>query len=398
MSAALLSKLTSGAEPSQWHSAQLGSDLKGKSGMAVAFIGPIADEGKPARGGFESANRRTITLLRQRGFDVLELPYPVARGPTWVKALTYLQGYLRIAAALIRQSNAFRLVHITPLRRQFVLPETLLCWLTHSLKKKLLVDLRAGGLVTSYYRRGMLHRKCLAEMVSSADLVTAEGLSYLPFLDKTLKARKVFYLPNFVIVPGKRNERRFDEVGGCVNIVMLGRITPEKGAEVGIAALRILCNAHVPTRLTIIGTASSQYMAFLREQGNGLPIIFTGELDPLQIETRLLQQHIFLFPTRHSGEGHSNALTEAMAAGLVPICSDHGFNRDVVGDSGYILPADATANDYADVLLKAIRSPGHLRELSTRARSRAERLFSDTTVVPLLLEQYKSLTEPAAAA
>jgi glycosyltransferase involved in cell wall biosynthesis len=179
---------------------------------------------------------------------------------------------------------------------------------------------------------------------------------------------------------------------------MLGRITPEKGTEAGIAALRILCNAHVPTRLTIIGTASSQYMAFLREQGNGLPIIFTGELDPLQIETRLLQQHIFLFPTRHSGEGHSNALTEAMAAGLVPICSDHGFNRDVVGDSGYILPADATANDYADVLLKAIRSPGHLRELSTRARSRAERLFSDTTVVPLLLEQYKSLTEPAAAA
>jgi len=394
----LLSKLISGTGSPQRRPTQDGTDTKAKSGMAVAFIGPIADEGRPARGGFESANRRTITLLRQRGIEVMEMPYPVAHGPTWVKALTYLQGFLRIATALMRQSNAFRLVHITPLRRQFVVPETLLCRLIRSLKKKLLVDLRAGGLVTSYYQRGMLHRKCLAEMISSADIVTAEGLSYLPFLDETLGAQRVVYLPNFVVVPGKSNEKRFDDLSHSVNITMLGRIAPKKGTEVGIATVRNLCNAGVPARLTIIGTAPSRYMAFLQEQGKDLSITFTGALDPLEIEARLSQEHIFLFPTRHYGEGHSNALTEAMAAGLVPICSDHGFNRDVVGESGYILPADATANDYADVLLKAIRSPGHLKELSARARSRTELLFSETHVVPLLMAQYNSLVEPTPTA
>src|SRR4029079_861772 len=178
-------------------------------------------------------------------------------------------------------------------------------------------------------RRGPLHRKYLAEMILSADIVGIEGKSYLPFLRNTLKASRVFYLPNFVTVRTNQDEgdrRRFDDVDRGVNIVLLGRVAPEKGTEIGIAAVRLLCEANVSTRLTIIGTAPARYMAHLREQGKGLPVIFTGGLDPREIELRLSQEHIFLFPTRHPGEGHSNALTEAMAAGLVPVCSDQGFN------------------------------------------------------------------------
>jgi glycosyltransferase involved in cell wall biosynthesis len=85
-----------------------------------------------------------------------------------------------------------------------------------------------------------------------------------------------------------------------------------------------------------------------------------------------------------------------MASGLVPVCSDHGFNRDVVGDCGFIVPVGATADDYAAVLLAAVRSPGLLKDLSLRARSRVESLFSDARIVPLLLEQYKLLAELAA--
>jgi hypothetical protein len=62
------------------------------------------------------------------------------------------------------------------------------------------------------------------------------------------------------------------------------------------------------------------------------------------------------------------------------------------------VPADATAEDYAAVLLAVIRSPNLLKELSIRARSRTERLFSDARVIPLILTQYKLLIEPAPAA
>jgi glycosyltransferase involved in cell wall biosynthesis len=369
------------------------SDVAARPAIAVAFIGPIADEGEPARGGFESANRRTITLLRQHGVEVLELPYPVARGPTWIKTLLYVHGFVRIALSLLTCAGAFQLVHITPLRRQFIFPEMLLCRLAQMLKKRLLLDLRAGDLVSSYHDRGMFHRRCLAAMVSTADVVGSEGNCYVPFLVETLKASRVVYLPNFATIPSTSNESRFEDLKHRINIVMLGRVAPEKGTGLGIDIVRLLCNANVPARLTIIGTGAANYIDSLVEHGKDLPMLFAGSLNPLEIEARLSREHIFLFPTRHSGEGHSNALTETMAAGLVPVCSDHGFNGDVVGDCGFIVSADSTADDYASVLLAAIRSPGLLKSLSLRARSRAERLFSDTHVIPILLDEYSNLVQ-----
>jgi len=228
-------------------------------------------------------------------------------------------------------------------------------------------------------------------MVSTADVVGCEGICYVRFLIETLKASRVVYLPNFATIPSKRNEGWFEDLNHRINIVMLGRVAPEKGTGVGIEVVRLLCNANVPTRLTIIGTGAPTYIDFLLEHGRDLPILFAGSLNPLEIEARLSEGHIFLFPTRHFGEGHSNALTEAMASGLVPVCSDHGFNRDVVGDCGFIVSADATADDYASVLLAAIRSPGLLKYLSFRARSRAERWFSDAHVIPVLLDEYSNL-------
>jgi glycosyltransferase involved in cell wall biosynthesis len=374
---------------------EVGVDPAIKSGIAVVFIGPIAGEGEPAKGGFESANRRTITLVKRHGVEVLELPYPDARGPAWVKPLIYLRGFARIAWALVWRSGSFQFVHITPLRRQFIVAELLLCRLAKALKKSLLVDLRAGQLVTSYSERGRLHRRCLSEMVASAEIVGSEGSCYVPFLVDTLKAARVVYLPNFTAIPRRRNEARFDRLDR-LDIVMLGRVAPEKGTGTGIETVRILDNADVPVRLTVIGTAPAAYAAFLRERAKDLPVTFTGSLNSVEIESRLSEGHIFLFPTRHSGEGHSNALTEAMASGLVPVCSDHGFNRDIVGDCGFIVPAGATATEYAAVLLAAARSPGLLKELSLRARSRVEHLFSDARIAPLLLEQYRLLAKLAA--
>jgi glycosyltransferase involved in cell wall biosynthesis len=258
---------------------EVGVDPTIKSGIAVVFIGPIAGEGEPAKGGFESANRRTITLVKRHGVEVLELPYPDASGPAWIKTFVYLRGFARIAWTLLRRSGTFQLVHITPLRRQFIVPELLLCRLAKVLKKSLLVDLRAGQLVTSYSGRGRLHRRCLAAMVASAEIVGSEGSSYVPFLVKTLKAARVVYLPNFTTIPGRRNEARFDHLDR-LNIVMLGRVAPEKGTGLGIETVRILCNANVPVRLTIIGTAPAAYAAFLRERAMDLPVIIPAKVTP----------------------------------------------------------------------------------------------------------------------
>lgn len=39
-----------------------------------------------------------------------------------------------------------------------------------------------------------------------------------------------------------------------------------------------------------------------------------------------------------------------MANGLIPIVSEQGFNREVVGDCGVIMPHTSKGKDYANVI------------------------------------------------
>ena len=54
----------------------------GPGDVRIAYCGPIAQPSQPARGGYESANRRLIDDLRLRRVDVIEFAYPVALGTT----------------------------------------------------------------------------------------------------------------------------------------------------------------------------------------------------------------------------------------------------------------------------------------------------------------------------
>jgi glycosyltransferase involved in cell wall biosynthesis len=100
--------------------------------------------------------------------------------------------------------------------------------------------------------------------------------------------------------------------------------------------------------------------------------------------------HFFLFPTTHPGEGHSNALTEAMAMGCVPLAALNGFNHSVMGDCGGVLPQSATSDAYADTVLDIVRS-GRWSALSSAARERAHLHFNTNCVVDALIEQYVQL-------
>ena len=66
-------------------------------------------------------------------------------------------------------------------------------------------------------------------------------------------------------------------------------------------------------------------------------ITYTGALPPERIYAHLDQAHYFIFLSLWRGEGHSNALTEAMARGCVPIVTRHGFSADVVETCGHIV-------------------------------------------------------------
>lgn len=362
--------------------------MRSEAGMhtaRIAYCGPIAQPGKPARGGYESASRRLIDDLRLRGRDVRELPYPVARGTQVAKGLAYLRRFAVIALELVWQRRHFDIFHVTTLYGHFLYPEAVLCLIAWGLGKRVLFDIRAGCFIERYGEHGRVYRALADALLRRADLLAVEGKEYLPFVE----ARRdcpIIYLPNYVsrleVYKGS-----LTSPAGPIGLVFLGRIVAEKGIEQVIGALESLLGAGVDATLEVIGDGEAGYLAQLEARTKGLPVVWAGPLSPEAIRTRAARAHFFVFPSRHPGEGHSNALTEAMAEGLVPVCSEQGFNRSVVADAGCVLPVDASGAEYAAAIADIWQS-GAWTTLSAAAHARMVRQFTGDVVLSDLIASY----------
>ena len=360
----------------------------GPGAVRVAYCGPIAQPGRPARGGYESANRRLIDDLRLRRVDVIELAYPLALGTRFAKGITYARRFAAIALEMVQHRRRYDIFHLTPLYRHFLYAEAALCLLASSLGKRVTFDIRAGSFINHYRNRSAAYRALVDTLMRQADMVAVEGREFIPFA-KPRNKRPILYLPNYHSPHAPDLKLSVTRDDQCIGIVFLGRVVPEKGIETALDAVEALQKMGVPVHLDVIGGIYDDYLLSLGRRAANLPVTFHGSLAPEAIRAKLTSAHYFIFPTRHDGEGHSNALTEAMAEGLVPICSENGFNRSVVGDAGRVLPRDASAQDYA----KAIADIGNgdaWQELSRAASRRIAENFTGVAVLPVLIESYRA--------
>ena len=360
------------------------------STLTVAYCGPIARPGEPARGGFEAANRRLVGDLRRAGLTVVELPYPAVPESRLAKLVAYGLGFAGLAARILAMGGRWDIFHITPLRDQFALPEALLCRLARLRGAGLVVDLRAGTLEDSLASPRAAQRNSLLAMLRMADLICMEGLDYRPLVAPfTLDP---LYLPNYV--DGASIGGGAEPPGSRINLVFLGRIVPEKGVAVALDCLRSLGQRGFDAHLDVIGTGESGYVDRLKHEAADLPVQWLGAVPHPQVQTLLARSHFFLFPSLHYGEGHSNALTEAMSQGLVPIASDNGFNRSVVAEGGVVLGKSAAGTDYADAIAGVLEA-GSWTELSSTARQRVADNYVGQKLVPALIARYRSLVAKA---
>ena len=128
--------------------------------------------------------------------------------------------------------------------------------------------------------------------------------------------------------------------------------------------------------LEIIGTGEPAYVEMLVARTRDLPIVWHGALTPGEVRSHLAAAHFFVFPTVHRGEGHSNALTEAMASGHACVSYDISVVREVLGDTGLLVPLD---NPVALVgeLAKLVRHPALIDAYAARSHERAREFSWD---------------------
>jgi glycosyltransferase involved in cell wall biosynthesis len=356
----------------------------------VVLCGPIAAAGEPARGGYQACNRRTIEALRAAGVDVRELPFPHPRARGLRKLLQYAIGFLRLYARVWRLPPGV-ILHLTALSAHFIYLEWVLVHLARLRGVPVLFDLRAGAGLINYRRGGPLYRLAFDGTARSARLCLVEGAELVEFVRESSR-RPTSHFPNHLDtrrIP-QRNDARLPD---APVIAYAGRLVPEKGLEVLLDACRALCERGLSPALRIAGEGDPLYLSDLRQRYADLDVQWLGPLPANRVLALFLDAHFFLFPSRHHGEGQSNALTEAMACGCVPVVSRHGFNASVTGSAGVVLDPHASPNQYAEEVAAIWAQQHDWRERSRQARERMAQLFDTQAVVAGLLNHYRGLLD-----
>ena len=350
--------------------------------MICLYYGPITSKGQLSIGGYEAANRKNIDKLRSLGIQVKEYPNPVINKKlgcfgkiVYIKLLSSAMNLLKYK----KRSDV--VVHITPLYNYLLFPSVFTIWLAKLCRLPSVLDLRAGSFIYYYEHKGYWYKKLVKSILNNSTIITVEGTPYLkqiPML--TGIDKEMVYFPNIACnIKLKYAPRK----GNTVNIFYFGRITSTKGLDVVIDAIKELDEKFV---LYLAGKIAGDINA---DELKHERIIYLGILSAEQLKEQMQNMHFFIFPTRHRGEGQSNSLIEAMANGLIPIVSEQGFNREVVGDCGVIMPHTSKGKDYANEIREL--SKKDIVEMAKKCQQHIHSCHNIDIEIPKLVELYNRI-------
>lgn len=202
-----------------------------------------------------------------------------------------------------------------------------------------------------------------------------------PFLRRH-RTKLVGVVPNGVSLPPSvhgppraqiRAAHGIDQQDPC--LIFVGRLTSEKGLLTLVDALRRLGPRHSASEgqlhLLLVGDGPMrQTLESTPNPDHGIRIHLLGRRD--DVGDLLAASDIFVFPSLH--ENLSNALLEAMAAGLPTIATNVGGNVEVLTDQVGLLVEPSHPEQLAAAIHRLAGDPSLRETLGTRSRARiAER-------------------------
>lgn len=148
-----------------------------------------------------------------------------------------------------------------------------------------------------------------------------------------------------------------------VNLIFAGRLVPEKGPDVAIAAMAHLVEEMDVRniKLDIIGAGPDNYVRQLQNMVAALGleerVEFAGKLEPQQLLERYAQYDALLLTPRWA-EPFGGTILEAMARGLPVIATNVGGVPEIIcdGENGLLVPPDEPVM-LADAVKRLVQDP-----------------------------------------
>ncbi|MGN1014138.1 MAG: glycosyltransferase family 4 protein [Butyricicoccus sp.] len=345
-------------------------------------------------GGAEAGCKRTVEVLEKMGYPLRFLSKPTMTDG-WKGYLREAWSSLRHAKKIFREEKQATLYLIGYYERNVWL-EYLLVRLAKKSGQKVIYEPKNGNMISAYEERGRVYRSVMRRIFRSADLIFCQGTQYADFLRERFAIEGVV-LPNYVMdryleLPVQHTN------SDVVQLVYFGRVTAEKRIELILDTSCALARMGVTNELTIIGACTQAYQEhlerYIREKGmDQKRIHFTGGLPFEQLLEQVRTKDFFLFPSANKKEGHSNALTEAMAMGVIPVVSPAGFNREVLGKEELVIE-EQTAERYAQCMFDIVRQ-GRQEELRKWMVERVKTNYTESIVTQRMKLAMDSLMDRA---
>jgi glycosyltransferase involved in cell wall biosynthesis len=171
------------------------------------------------------------------------------------------------------------------------------------------------------------------------------------------------------VIPNPYDDRLFREIPDVArnrDIVFLGRLVSDKGADLLVDAVARLKSAGFDPTVTIVGSGPEERTLRGRVRGLGLQdqVAFTGPMRGNELVRVLNGHRLIAIPSRWE-EPFGVVALEGMACGCVPVGSSGGGLGEAIGGCGETFPrGDAVA--LADVLGRLLRDPARLLEFRHR--------------------------------
>ncbi len=352
----------------------------------VLFFGPVQLNNPGAVGGGESGNRKTIKILKDLGHTITVLEKPYITNGVFAYILTLLGNLLKI---ITYSFKGYKNIHITGYYLNSIYFECLVILISKVFGFTVVYELRAGGMIEAYENRSNTYRYFFKLALKKSNFILCQGFEYTTFNKQVLGIDSLYY-PNFILdefINPLDNSLRNQKTNP--SLVYFGRVNEDKNISFLLEIALQLKKKSLPFDLEIIGKYTPDYEKYLRslieKYGLQNQVVLNPPLNFTALSTTLKTKHFFVFPSKEKREGHSNALTEAMVFGVVPVASNQGFNKTIVNENGLICD-EFKAENYATIIDNVWKT--NWKDLSEKVYQRIKDNYTETKAIELLKNIY----------
>jgi glycosyltransferase involved in cell wall biosynthesis len=359
----------------------------------IVLCGPSMEVGSAGYGGGKGGFVRNVAALLEH-FSEGDVKMTLSAYSTrdfsrwWKIILPFrLIADLRVFARNIRRGGA---VHVMMTYGLAIYREFGMSVIAAAVKRPLILDIRGGAFVSWLESTGWLQRAMVRWMLSHAEAILGQGIAVVTYL-RPRYGDKVHHFPNFVqsrYLPA-HVETRCTQLQ--LGVIFVGYCYAGKGVFELVEGCARAAQMGLPLRLTLVGAESPDFKDYLDNYPlpAGLRINRCGALGFDEVQTLLAGQDIFCFPTRHIGEGHPNAITEAMAHALVIVTTRHGFIPELLDNTAAYFVDPASADGLAAMLIHIGKHREEARQKASNARAAVQERFMEAHVLAQLRELYR---------